>query len=135
MRSSANGRSAKLTGHLLARRLPRRWAEKGPKVGTVTTDRFDEIPVDIAAARAPQSADLVPAACLAQEDVHPIRWLREEALLTQEELAARAGVSLRTIWSVEHGRDCRTPTKRRILQALGVPKHRHHELFPGGNRR
>lgn len=66
------------------------------------------------------------------DNVHPVRRLREQLLMTREELAARAGVSLRTIWSVEHGRSCRTPTKRRILKALGVAKTRHHEIFPEG---
>ena len=63
---------------------------------------------------------------------NPIRKLREELLMTREELAERAGVSLRTVWSVENGRSCRVPTKRRILHALGVAKRRHREVFPKG---
>jgi DNA-binding XRE family transcriptional regulator len=65
-------------------------------------------------------------------EANPIRRLREELLMTREELAERAGVSLRTVWSVENGRRCRVPTKRRILHALGVAKRRHREVFPKG---
>ena len=54
----------------------------------------------------------------------------DNRLMTREELAERAGVSLRTIWSVEKGMPCRLVTKRRILQALGVAKRNHAQVFP-----
>ena len=59
-----------------------------------------------------------------------VRRLREDRLLTREELAERAGVSLRTIWSVEKGMPCRLVTKRKILHALGVAKRDHAQVFP-----
>ncbi len=52
--------------------------------------------------------------------------------MTREELAERAGVSLRTIWSVERGNACRLPTKRKILEALGLSREEHREAFPEG---
>jgi len=63
-----------------------------------------------------------------------VRSLREDRLMTREELAERAGVSLRTIWSVEKGMPCRLVTKRRILQALGVAKRDHARVFPAPSR-
>ena len=59
-----------------------------------------------------------------------VRELREDLLMTREELAERAGVSLRTVWSVEKGVPCRVLTKRRILEALGIPKEEHKTVFP-----
>lgn len=64
------------------------------------------------------------------EQVNRVRQLREERLMTREELARRAGVSERTIWSVENGRPCRIHTKRRILRALGVARSEHLRVFP-----
>lgn len=61
-----------------------------------------------------------------------VRELREDRLMTREELAERAGVSLRTVWSVESGRACRLPTKRKILAALGLTREEHREVFPNG---
>lgn len=58
-----------------------------------------------------------------------VRELREDLLMTRGELAKRAGVSLRTVWSVERGAACRVVTKRKILQALGVPKEEHRKVF------
>jgi predicted transcriptional regulator len=49
--------------------------------------------------------------------------------MTRKELAARAGVSVRTIWSVENGSSCRVETKRRILRALGVARRDHGRVF------
>lgn len=46
--------------------------------------------------------------------------LRKELLLTQEQLAKKAGVALRTMHSVESGRRCQMSTKRKILKALGL---------------
>jgi transcriptional regulator with XRE-family HTH domain len=60
-----------------------------------------------------------------------VRLLREDRLMSREELARRARVSLRTIWSVESGNECRLETKRAILRALGVSRRRHRFVFPG----
>lgn len=61
-----------------------------------------------------------------------VRDIREECLLTREELAQRAHLSLRTVWSVENGHPCRLPTKRKILEALGIARKDHKILFPNG---
>lgn len=61
-----------------------------------------------------------------------VREIREELLLTREELAERAQVSLRTVWSVENGRPCRLPTKRKILKALGIARKDQKLAFPNG---
>jgi DNA-binding XRE family transcriptional regulator len=59
-----------------------------------------------------------------------VRETREELLLTRDDLARRAGVSLRTVWSVEAGHECRVETKRAILRALGVSRSRYRDIFP-----
>lgn len=59
-----------------------------------------------------------------------VREIREELLLTRDDLARRAGISLRTVWSVEAGHDCRVETKRAILRALGVSRSRYRDIFP-----
>ena len=59
-----------------------------------------------------------------------VREIREERLLTRDDLARRAGVSLRTVWSVGAGHVCRVDTKRAILRALGVARSRHRDVFP-----
>lgn len=61
-----------------------------------------------------------------------VREIREERLMTREELADRAGLSLRTVWSVENGFPCRLPTKRRILRGLRLAKGQHRLVFPNG---
>ena len=61
-----------------------------------------------------------------------VRELREELLMTRGELAKRAGVSLRTVWSVENGIPCRVITKRKILEALGIPQREHRKVFLSG---
>ena len=61
-----------------------------------------------------------------------VREFRKDLLLTREELAQRAGLSLRTVWSVENGGSCRLPTKRKILQALGIARKNHKRVFPNG---
>jgi len=58
-----------------------------------------------------------------------IRAARQALGWTQNELAERAGVAPRTIHAVEKGRPCRQETKRRILQALGVPWQMRDEYF------
>jgi transcriptional regulator with XRE-family HTH domain len=51
-----------------------------------------------------------------------LRQLRESRLLSQRELAARAGVSLRTIVAIEAGRRRPHPaTLRKLAEALAVP--------------
>ena len=59
-----------------------------------------------------------------------IRAARQALGWTQNELAAKAGVSARTIHAIEKGRPCRQATKRRILGALGVPWEMRGEYFP-----
>jgi DNA-binding XRE family transcriptional regulator len=59
-----------------------------------------------------------------------VRELREGKLLTREDLARRARVSLRTVWSVEAGYNSRVETKRSILRALGVARNRYRDVFP-----
>ena len=58
-----------------------------------------------------------------------IRAARQALGWTQNELAKRANVSPRTIHAVEKGRACRQATKRRILNALGVPWEMRDEYF------
>jgi transcriptional regulator with XRE-family HTH domain len=58
-----------------------------------------------------------------------IRAARQALGLTQNELAAKAGISARTIHAIEKGRPCRQATKRRILHALGVPWDLRNEYF------
>ena len=41
--------------------------------------------------------------------------------LTQQDLADKAQLGVRTIWSVEKGKGCRWDTKRKILSALDLP--------------
>ena len=58
-----------------------------------------------------------------------IRAARQALGWTQNELAAKAGISARTIHAIEKGRPCRQATKRRILNALGVPWELRNEYF------
>ena len=59
-----------------------------------------------------------------------IRAARQALGWTQNELADKAGISARTIHAVEKGRACRQATKRKILNALGVPWMVREEYFP-----
>jgi transcriptional regulator with XRE-family HTH domain len=59
-----------------------------------------------------------------------IRAARQALGWTQNELATGAGISARTIYAIEKGRPCRQATKRRILNALGVPWELRGEYFP-----
>jgi DNA-binding XRE family transcriptional regulator len=59
-----------------------------------------------------------------------IRAARQALGWTQNELAAKADVSPRTIHAVEKSRVCRQATKRRILTALGVPWELRDDYFP-----
>jgi transcriptional regulator with XRE-family HTH domain len=56
-----------------------------------------------------------------------LRERRERALLTQQELAARAGVSRSTIASAESGGDLAGRTIRRLAEALDCDPQ---ELMP-----
>lgn len=58
-----------------------------------------------------------------------LRTERERALLTQEELAEKAGVSPATIVSAEAGKRIRVQSKRKILDSLCIPHERHEEVF------
>ncbi len=58
-----------------------------------------------------------------------IKAARQALGWTQTELAYKAGISARTIHAVEKGRPCRQATKRRILNALGVPWDLRDEYF------
>jgi transcriptional regulator with XRE-family HTH domain len=62
--------------------------------------------------------------------VNRIRAARQALGWTQTDLAVKSGVSARTIHAVEKGRVCRQATKRRILNALGVPWEMREEYFP-----
>ncbi len=59
-----------------------------------------------------------------------IRAARQARGWTQTDLATKAGISARTIHAVEKGRACRQATKRRILNALGVPWDMRYEYVP-----
>ena len=63
-----------------------------------------------------------------------IRAARQALGWTQNDLAARAGVSARTIHAIEKGRPCRQATKRKILRTLGVPWEMRTEYFPGARK-
>jgi len=58
-----------------------------------------------------------------------IRAARQALGWTQDELAAKARISPRTIYAVEQGHPCRQATKRRLLNALGVPWELRQEYF------
>ena len=59
-----------------------------------------------------------------------IRAARQALGWTQNVLAAKAGISARTIHAIEKGRPCRQATKRLIMNALGVPWQLRDEYFP-----
>ena len=58
-----------------------------------------------------------------------IRAARQALGWTQNELAAKAGISARTIHAIEKGRPCLQATKRLILKALGVQWDLRDEYF------
>ena len=58
-----------------------------------------------------------------------IRAARQALGWTQNELARKAGISARTIHAIEKGRPCRQATKRKIMNALGVPWDLRDEYF------
>ena len=63
-----------------------------------------------------------------------IRAARQALGWTQNDLAARAGISARTIHAIEKGRPCRQATKRKILRTLGVQWDLRDEYFPGARK-
>jgi len=59
-----------------------------------------------------------------------LRALRVSRGLSQRQLAAKAGISERTISSIETGRSPgRPPTRRKLLTALGVPYAARASIF------
>lgn len=50
-----------------------------------------------------------------------LRELREDALVSQRDLAARAGISQTTIVHAERGQDVRFVTVHKLAEALKVP--------------
>ena len=67
----------------------------------------------------------------AKAGMHPnnVRKLRQAAMMSKAELARRAGVSPLTIDRVESGCPSRMDTKRKILEALGLPPSAREEVF------
>lgn len=59
-----------------------------------------------------------------------VRELREKKLLTQSQLARKAGLASRTIHNVENGMTCRIGTKRKILLGLGISYEDRDMVFP-----
>ncbi len=59
-----------------------------------------------------------------------LRQHRTDRLLTQQALATRAGVSLRTLHSLEKGCGCTADTAERIVKALELPLRETTKVFP-----
>ena len=53
-------------------------------------------------------------------DVDRLINLREERVLSQRELARMAGLTHTTVWRLEHGREARPGTIRKVAGVLGV---------------
>ena len=64
-----------------------------------------------------------------------VRQFRESLYLLPEEFAELAGVSTRTLWSVESGYSCRLATRRSSLNALGVAREEAGLVFPADTPR
>lgn len=64
-----------------------------------------------------------------------VRQYRKALWFTQRYLAGRAGVSMRTIISLEKGFGCRDITKRKILRALSVPFKDRELVFPNAEEK
>jgi DNA-binding XRE family transcriptional regulator len=64
------------------------------------------------------------------EKKNRFREIREHKLMTQQQLARKARIALRTIHSVEKGLNCRMDTKRKILLALGLRFEDKDLVFP-----
>lgn len=59
-----------------------------------------------------------------------LREIRMKALMTQRDLAHKAGVCVRTIYSVEAGHSCSLTTKKLVLQALGLTFLDQDKVWP-----
>jgi DNA-binding XRE family transcriptional regulator len=64
-----------------------------------------------------------------------VRELRRMRLMTQSQLARKAKVALRTIHSIEQGKDCRLDTKRKLIRAFEVPLENKDQVFPSREAR
>ena len=64
-----------------------------------------------------------------------VRELRETRLMTQQQLAKKARLAVRTIQSIEKGMECRMDTKRKILVAFGLPWDQMPQIFIEGRNR
>ena len=54
-------------------------------------------------------------------DVQKLKSLREESVLSQRELARKAGLTHTTVWRLENGyKEARPGTIRKVARALGV---------------
>jgi len=62
--------------------------------------------------------------------VNHLKAHRNRAGLTQPQLAKKAGVAARTVFSAEKGRPTRQDTKRRLLKALGMEWGQRSEVWP-----
>jgi transcriptional regulator with XRE-family HTH domain len=63
-------------------------------------------------------------------DVHKLKRLREDQVLSQRELARMADLAYGTVWRLENGfPEARTSTIRKLAGALGVEPR---ELVKGG---
>jgi len=58
-----------------------------------------------------------------------VRKIREERLMSKAELARLAGVSPATIDRIEHGKECRMETKRKIILAFGFSLSEREAVF------
>lgn len=67
-----------------------------------------------------------------EEPKNALRRLREERGWTMEQLAKRAKVAVRTVYTAEHGRSCRWDTQRRLLKALGLQWEDRSRVFLDG---
>jgi DNA-binding XRE family transcriptional regulator len=61
-----------------------------------------------------------------------VRRLREERLMSKNELARKAGLSPLTIDRVEKGANCRMETRRKIIIALGLKLSEKNRVFIDG---
>ena len=61
-----------------------------------------------------------------------VREFRQHRLMTQSQLARKAGISLRTLSNVERGKPCQFSTKVKLCRALGHggDLQSRHLVFP-----
>ncbi len=53
-------------------------------------------------------------------DVQKLKSLTEDRVLSQRELARMANLAYGTVWRLEHGREARPGTIRKVAEVLGV---------------